>query len=86
MSVTERYTLSYLPDHSVSTVYCLAPEAPVGDAPLVMMWPGFGMGARYYRSLAREFAGRGYNVATGGAARPGYELHESHAGQPVGLS
>lgn len=65
MSVTERYTLSYLPDHSVSTVYCFAPEAPADGAPLVMMWPGFGMGARYYRPLARELAERGYNVAIG---------------------
>lgn len=65
MSVTERYTLSYLPDHSVSTVYCFDPEEPADGAPLVMMWPGFGMGARYYRPLARELAARGYYVAIG---------------------
>lgn len=67
MSVDEHYTLSYLPDHSVSTVYCFAPAASA-DAkkkPFVMMWPGFGMGARYYRPLAKELASRGYYVAIG---------------------
>lgn len=66
-SVDEHYTLSYLPDHSVSTVYCFAPAASA-DAkkkPFVMMWPGFGMGARYYRPLAKELASRGHYVAIG---------------------
>lgn len=66
MPVTERYTLSYLPDHSVSTVYCFEPKAGAEtNPPLVMMWPGFGMGARYYRPLAQELASRGYYVAIG---------------------
>lgn len=33
--------------------------------PLVMVWPGFGMGARYYRPIAEELAARGYPVAIG---------------------
>ena len=67
MPVTERYTLSYLPDHSVSTVYCFAPDENAANegTPFVMMWPGFGMGARYYRPLAKELASRGYWVAIG---------------------
>lgn len=70
--VTELFGQTFLPDNSVSTVYCFTPatvtesgaEAP-GDRPLVMMWPGFGMGARYYRPLARYLAERGFPVAIG---------------------
>lgn len=36
-----------------------------GQPPLVMIWPGFGMGARYYDPIGRELASRGYYVATG---------------------
>ncbi|GAB3079411.1 hypothetical protein [Corynebacterium aquatimens] len=53
-AVTELFGQSHPPDNSMSTVYCFAPAedtAQVGEAPLVMMWPGFGMGARYYRPL-----------------------------------
>lgn len=42
--------------------------APVGEQnprPLVMIWPGFGMGARYYDPIGRELASRGYFVASG---------------------
>lgn len=38
---------------------------PGADQPLVMLWPGFGMGARYYDPIARELAGRGFPVAVG---------------------
>lgn len=34
-------------------------------APLVVIWPGFGMGARYYDPIAWELVDRGYPVATG---------------------
>ncbi|HIW95139.1 MAG TPA: alpha/beta fold hydrolase [Candidatus Corynebacterium gallistercoris] len=33
--------------------------------PLVVIWPGFGMGARYYDPIAWELCDRGYPVATG---------------------
>ncbi|WP_426707803.1 alpha/beta fold hydrolase [Corynebacterium auriscanis] len=33
--------------------------------PLIVIWPGWGMGARYYDPMGRELASRGYNVATG---------------------
>lgn len=33
--------------------------------PLIVIWPGWGMGARYYDPIARELASRGYPVATG---------------------
>lgn len=33
--------------------------------PLVVVWPGFGMGARYYDPIAWELADRGYPVVTG---------------------
>lgn len=33
--------------------------------PLVVIWPGFGMGARYYDPIAWELADRGFPVATG---------------------
>ena len=35
------------------------------DRPLIVMWPGWGMGARYYDPIGRELASRGFNVATG---------------------
>lgn len=39
--------------------------AGVGGKPLVIIWPGFGVGARYYDPIARELASRGFAVATG---------------------
>lgn len=35
------------------------------ERPLVVLWPGFGMEARYYRPLCQELAARGYAVAVG---------------------
>lgn len=43
----------------------LWPAAAGEERPLVMLWPGFGMGARYYRPMAEELASRGYPVAIG---------------------
>ncbi|WP_238596709.1 alpha/beta fold hydrolase [Corynebacterium heidelbergense] len=40
------------------------PAAPP-SRPLVMIWPGWGMGARYYDPIATELAGRGFPVAIG---------------------
>lgn len=56
-----------LPDSSVTPVEVHQPvgRTAAGAAPLVMLWPGFGMGASYYRPIARELAARGYPVATG---------------------
>lgn len=36
-----------------------------GTGPLVMIWPGFGMGGSYYRPIAEELSSRGFPVATG---------------------
>jgi len=33
--------------------------------PLIVLWPGFGMGARYYEPIARELASRGWTIAIG---------------------
>lgn len=60
-----------MPDGSASRV--LISPAQVGQAaaaaaaarPLVMVWPGFGMGAHYYRPIAGELARRGFPVAVG---------------------
>lgn len=35
------------------------------DRPLIVMWPGWGMGARYHDPMGRELASRGFNVVTG---------------------
>lgn len=65
--------LVVMPDGSASTVL-LAPAAPAVSGadgadgtvrPLVMIWPGFGMGAHYYRPMAAELARRGFPVAVG---------------------
>ena len=52
-----------LPDNSTSTV-ALYP-APNSVKPLVVIWPGFGMGARYYRPIAEWLAERGFPAAVG---------------------
>ena len=57
-------------DASTSKVRVFPSEKnPQGDdhagRPLVIMWPGWGMGARYYDPMGRELASRGFNVATG---------------------
>ena len=38
---------------------------PGESRPLVMVWPGLGMGARYYRPIAEALAARGFPVAVG---------------------
>lgn len=58
-----------MPDGSVSTVLLFPaagePEDRESDRPLVIVWPGFGVGARYYIPLAEELAHRGFPVAVG---------------------
>lgn len=51
-----------LPDGSTSPV-----QVWKGDEskPLIMVWPGFGMGGYYYRPIAAELADRGFHVAIG---------------------
>lgn len=49
-----------MPDGSTSPVR-LYP----GDGPLVVVWPGFGMGARYYRPIAEALVDQGFSVAVG---------------------
>lgn len=51
-----------LPDGSRTPIALLR---GVPDKPLVVIWPGFGMGARYYRPMANELNSRGFTVATG---------------------
>ena len=36
-----------------------------GKKPLVILWPGFGVGARYYEPIAKELAARGWIIAIG---------------------
>ncbi|AWB83082.1 alpha/beta fold hydrolase [Corynebacterium liangguodongii] len=52
-----------LPDGSTSTV--LLYPAQQQEHPLVVIWPGFGMGAHYYRPIAQWLADRGYPTAIG---------------------
>ncbi|WP_291314480.1 alpha/beta fold hydrolase [Corynebacterium sp. UBA2622] len=57
-----------LPDGSTTTVLLFAPRAPEGevpDKPLVVIWPGFGMGARYYKPMARWLRDHGFPTAIG---------------------
>lgn len=56
-----------LPDGTMSPVYVFPPQRVVGKKPkpLVAIWPGFGMGARYFRPTAQELANRGYPVVIG---------------------
>lgn len=49
-----------MPDGSTSPVLLFP-----GDGPLVSIWPGLGMGARYYRPIAEALAERGFAVAIG---------------------
>lgn len=55
-------TAVHLPDGSITPVELFAGGR---HKPLVMMWPGFGMGAYYYLPMARELNSRGYPVAIG---------------------
>lgn len=58
-----------MPDRSISPVRVFSAasgaERSGGQAPLVMIWPGFGMGGSYFRPIAGELADRGYPVAIG---------------------
>lgn len=52
-----------LPDGSTTPVAVYRPEGdPVG---VVTLWPGFGVGGRYYRPLAEELAARGHLTLVG---------------------
>lgn len=55
-----------LPDRSVSTVLLFAPGETAQPAkPLVVIWPGFGMGARYFKPMARWLRDHGFPTAIG---------------------
>lgn len=61
-----------LPDGSTSPVFVFPAQGDAGNkgtgndgAPLVAIWPGFGMGARYFRPIAQELANRGFPVVIG---------------------
>lgn len=53
-------------DGSITTLRLFKPRSRKNNehSPLVMLWPGYGMGARYYDPCARELARRGFYVAT----------------------
>lgn len=52
-----------LPDGSTSTVLLF--PSPGSSKPLVVIWPGFGMGGRYYRPIAEWLAEHGFPAAIG---------------------
>lgn len=62
-----------LPDGTTSPVFVFPAKGEAVSAsvsghavkPLVAIWPGFGMGARYFRPTAQELANRGYSVVIG---------------------
>lgn len=51
-----------MPDGSTSPVLLFPGES---DGPLVTIWPGLGMGARYYRPIAEALVERGFSAAVG---------------------
>jgi predicted alpha/beta hydrolase len=57
--------LVVMPDGSASRVLMYPPTPGIPARPLVVIWPGFGMGAHYYRPIAAELASRGFPVAVG---------------------
>ncbi|WP_425394762.1 alpha/beta fold hydrolase [Corynebacterium amycolatum] len=60
--VEPRIVQETLPDGSVTPMALRFPEgSPRG---IVVIWPGFGMGARYYRPIAQELQRRGFCVLT----------------------
>lgn len=64
------YVDVHFPDGSMSPVAIFSGSAESeksseSSPPLVLIWPGWGVGARYYTPLARELASRGYSVAIG---------------------
>lgn len=49
-----------MPDKSITPLLVFSPEeTPRG---VVVLWPGLGMGARYFTPMARELVSRGYGV------------------------
>lgn len=52
-------------DGSASRVLLYPAVGEAQGRPLVVIWPGFGMGAHYYRPIAAELASRGFPVAVG---------------------
>lgn len=57
-----------MPDGSTSSVRLFDANSETSASPhkpLIVIWPGFGMGARYYDPIALELAARGYPTATG---------------------
>lgn len=52
-----------LPDSSTSTVSLFPAQGK--EKPLVVVWPGFGMGARYYTPISEWLSERGFPVAIG---------------------
>lgn len=53
-----------LPDGSVSPVK-VYPAADPAARPVVIVWPGFGVGASYFTPLLKELASRGFSAAGG---------------------
>ena len=53
-------------DDSITTLRMFEPRRRNNKVhnPLVLVWPGYGMGARYYDPCAQELASRGFYVAT----------------------
>lgn len=54
-----------MPDASVTTIRLFGADTTDPHAPLVVIWPGFGVGARYYDPIARHLHAHGFHVATG---------------------
>ena len=63
-----------MPDAETSTLRLFSPfsddaTSPSAQAdspkPLIVIWPGYGVGNRYYDPMGRELAARGFHVATG---------------------
>ncbi|AIT60723.1 alpha/beta fold hydrolase [Corynebacterium doosanense] len=53
-----------LPDGSVSALTVHRPADP-SARPLIVVWPGLGVGASYYRPLVEELAARGFPAVCG---------------------
>lgn len=52
-------------DGSTSSIRLFPAKFDAEVMPLIAIWPGWGMGARYYDPIARELASRGYPVVSG---------------------
>lgn len=65
-TISPRLTDVRMPDDNVTSIRLFAPQpAAPSSQPLVIIWPGFGVGGRYYDPMGRELAQRGFPVATG---------------------